>query len=236
MATSTSLPHRSIVIFGRKGAGKSTVGNSLSQSNKFPVGRILASKEEWPSRTEFISNNVSYTFYMVDAIPRRRPTTGKLDFPENISLMIFVFRYGCFTQEEKQFFEMIIGFFNEQKLSTIAALVVTGCDDLSEESKDEYKRIFQEEEESKKIARVMQRGIFCVALPDESKLNAKQREIYKEDIRESHDILQRLLKMSTQTLPFESMLKLSDASITSLHQGNVSSDILSRVFNKCNFL
>lgn len=232
-ATSTSLPHRSIVIFGRKGAGKSTVGNSLSQSNKFPVGRILANKEEWPSRTDFVSNNVSYTFYMVDAIPRRRPTPGIFTFPENVSLMIFVFRYGCFTQEEKQFFERIIGIFNEQQLKTIAALVVTGCDDLSEESKDEYIRRFKEDENSKKIARVMQRGIFCVTFPDESKLNMKQAEIYKEDIQGSHDMLQHVLKMSTQTLPLESILKFPDARFASQYQ---ETDFFSRMITKCSIL
>ena len=210
MATSTTLPHRSIIVIGKKGAGKSTVGNSLSKSKMFPVGCVLANKEDWPSRTEFESNNVSYTFYMVDAIPRQGtvpPSLKSSDFPKEVSLVIFVFRHGCFTQEERQFFEGIIGYFNEQSLRTIATLVITGCDTLSKETKDEYIQNFKEDEQ--KIACVMQRGIFCVTLPDESKLNTKQVEIYKEDIQESHDTLQHLITMSTEVLPLQSLLKSS---------------------------
>ena len=208
MATTACLPHRSIVIIGRKGAGKSTIGNSLSQSSEFPVGCILSNKESWTSDKSFTHNGTSFSFYMIENLPPvlNPKSIESVAFPENISLVIFVFKHGCFTQEERDFFNTIIGNFNDS-LRPISALVVTGCDDLSEDAKEAYVKNFQEETETRAIAEVMGKGIHCVALPDVSKIRPEFFPVYEKDIEQSHERMKRLLDSCSQTQLLVSLLK-----------------------------
>lgn len=206
MATSKSLPHRSIVVVGRKGAGKSTIGNSLSQTSYYPVGCVLSNKKEWVVRTSFYGAEEYFTFYMVDTVPHGN-TAPDVPFPENISLVVFVFRHGCFTHEEKDLFENVIRVFNE-KLKQILAIVVTGCDNLSDEAKEEYRRNLESDHETRNIAAIAEKGIYCVTLPNKSKLNAKQLELYEEDIQESHEQMKQLVKSCLHTIPLESLLNV----------------------------
>lgn len=191
MSTSDSLAYRSIVLVGSKGAGKSTIANCLSETTHFPVGNVLARKSEWLNQASVVSSdNISFFFHMVESVPDEKSLLDT-NLPNDVSLVIFVFRYNCFTNEEKKLFESVKGCFNE-KLSEFSALVITGCDDLSEEAKEEYKKSLDDPEISK-FSSSMKKGIYCVTLPDTEKLSAKNADIYGEDIKESHKQMQCLL-------------------------------------------
>lgn len=225
MATTASFPHRSIVIIGRKGAGKSTVGNSLSQTSEFPIGCVLSNKQSWTSHKSFIHNDTSFSFYMIEKLPSPALSpksafdneSDEVSFPKDISLVIFVFKYGCFTQEERDFFNTIIGNFND-KLRDISALVITGCDDLSEDAKKAYKKKFQDDTETDTIARVMGKGIYCVTLPDISKIRPNFLEVYEKDIEQSQEMMKDLLDSCVQTLPLDFLMKQQSTGSESIRQ------------------
>ena len=210
MSTKASLAYRSIVLVGTKGAGKATIANSLLQEKVFPVGNVLRKKEKWLNQSTVVRDNINFVFHMVESIPDEK-TLLESNLPNDISLVVFVFRYGCFTDEERKLFESIVGCFNEN-LSQLSALVITGCDDLSEESKVEFKKSLGEHWEIGKLlaASSMTKGTYCVTLPDSEKLSAKNADVYKDDIQHSHKEMQELLANCTTTWSLEKLIKSAD--------------------------
>ena len=232
-SAATNPAQRSIVIIGKKGAGKSTIANRLSQTSNFPVGCILSRKESWTWNDTVTSpDGTSLVFYMIERIPpelsQKQPASipppkNDISLPDQISLVIFVFKYGCFTREEKYFFERIMGS-SKDDLRSISALVITGCDDLSEETKKTYIQDFKQDAETKAIASFMQKGIHCVSLPDITKIRAELVQVYQKDIEQSEIEMKALLDSSSQAHPLGSLIK---------ENSNTEPDALIKFFNYC---
>lgn len=198
---------RNVVVLGKCGAGKSTVANNIVGHDVFTVGSSLGSVTEKPSHTEVIAtgkDGTQYNFKVIDTVglfdmqKTNKATINsvksyfKKRVPEGVNLVLFVFKHGRFTPEEKETFDYIIKNFRKE-ISGISALVVTSCEDLDEEGREKVKKEFSSNASTTDLASFMGKGIFTVGFPDLKNVKEKYREDYKADAEQDAEVLRELV-------------------------------------------
>ena len=86
-------------------------------------------------------------------------------------------------------------------ISPISALVVTHCEGVEEEAREDLIRGFRTNQHTADIAKVMQKGIYTVGFPDLSYERPRIRPILKEDMAADAKTLRNLMYRSTDMLP-----------------------------------
>ena len=186
MSVQTDVRERCVVVLGKSGAGKSTVANMLigydpmsPESPRFTVSKkVLASvtREVKAAKTEFWCNNTKYVMTVIDTVGLfDTNAVGNDDVLEKIeecfknhtsgiNLILFVFKKGRFTQEEREVFSFIRNKFGEE-ICPISALAVTGCEHDTAEGREAVIKEFQSDPDTKEIASQMRKGIHPVGFP-----------------------------------------------------------------------
>ena len=179
------MRNRCVVLLGKSGAGKSIVANHL-------VGHDPLSLDEPPfadearevkhETVEFMWENDLYRVTVVDTpglfFPRLiydRIVQYVREIKLRIDLILFVLKKGRFTQEEKAMFSLIMEKFREnqsaivgcpKEISSISAVVVTGCETLTTAAQEELVRKFKVDSVTREIASQMGMGIYPVGFPN----------------------------------------------------------------------
>ena len=86
------------------------------------------------------------------------------DIPEVLDLVLIILKHGCsFNMKEREILSLVV---NKWKISKISALVLTHCEGLSEEEREEM--IEQFKKDHKSIAELMGKKILAVGFPGNS--------------------------------------------------------------------
>lgn len=202
-----AVEYRNVVVLGKTGAGKSTVANKISGLTKFEVKNVAGTGttnvEEANSIHYDKDSAIHYHFKVIDTVgvfDRERKNDGIINeikeffqnnAPEGVNLVLFVFRRGRFTEEEKRTFDFITQNFRKQ-ISDFSALAITNCDGESEVARDEFLQSFKSEAPA--VARFMKKGIYMVGFPDVSKLRPGVRKALEEDMEDEIKMLQKIVK------------------------------------------
>lgn len=112
-------------------------------------------------------------------------------------MIIFVFKNGRFTQEEKQSFDFLIKNFKKE-ISDISLLVVTGCESLSDIARKNLVEEFHKNEVTSPIANFMKKGIVPVGFPSSEWLDPKFRDIFEESMKADSQKLQNIVCQSEE--------------------------------------
>ena len=220
--TSVSRMHkRNVVVLGKTGAGKSTIANKILETTDertsdrpFEVSHaVMTSVTEGTTASTAVlrtSEGVEYLVQVVDTVglfdtrPDRSNITimreiksyFKERLPDGLNLVLFVFKQGRWTEEEQKTFDFISSHFVAE-VSSISALVITGCDGYTDEMKanliSEFRRL------QPKIADFMKQGIHPVAFPDITKLKAQIQEAHEQYQKIDQDILRKLVYSSKES-------------------------------------
>ena len=159
-----------ILILGRMGHGKSTLGNKIANSD----GNFELNCEVYPQTCKslsVISSGTKSQNYLISIYVHRglfegaaTVTTLASDVPPSLNLLFYVLKSGhSFAEEERKILEEISSKWN---LSGISALVLTHCEDLSEEERKH--KISQFKKDHPSVAELMGEGILAVGFPDNS--------------------------------------------------------------------
>ena len=211
-----------MVILGKPGVGKSTIGNQLIGCDLFQVGVDYETATNY-SQTGELKVHLINTTSPTDQ-PRSRThkwckkmmesltlgfVAGRATQPEeyyrsgilqSASLVIFVFRQERFTEDTKTQFEAAISVLGENA-SRVSALVITCCEGKTQEAKESIIKDFKTNLLTKDIAKFMQRGIYCVGFPDKTKIATNLVDIYAKDTEQSQKIVKSLVtKVSIQIM------------------------------------
>lgn len=210
----TVAEKRNVIVIGKCGAGKSTVANCITGTNRFAVSSGLDgnSKDTMAkhAEVELATNGCKYVIKVVDTVGlfkpgiashARKANKGGLrqvmqyirdTSPEGVSVILFVFREGRFTREEDAAFKAIMDIFGNN-ISEMSALVITNCENLSEEERKVLVREFKTEDRTAQIARFMGKGIYPVGFPNITEMRAPLRDAYKEGIEADTKTLRQLI-------------------------------------------
>ena len=206
MAEVQASANRSVVVVGKTGAGKSTVANKVLGQKKFDVGNFASSVTSTvhagchPFYDQ--SSRTLYNFKVIDTLGffdtklKNGDVITKIkaffqnECPEGVNLVLFVFRKGRFTAEERRTFDYIIKNFSNQ-ISDFSALVLTFCDGQSDAANQQFLGSFKSE--ARNIADFMKKGIHIVGFPDVSNMRPRIREAMEEDIKEQTEMLQKIV-------------------------------------------
>ena len=211
------MRERCVLLLGKSGAGKSSVANHL-------VGHDPLSPDEPPFRVsnrevqhktvEFMWDNDLYRVTVVD-------TVGFFDtyiaiegdniifdrivqyISENklrIDLILFVYRRGRFTREEKEVFSFITKKFREKHIpgcpkdiSPISAVVVTGCEYMSTTEREQLVQEFKVNHATREVASQMGMGIYPVGFPPLRKMFPILQQACKKGVVQDRDTLRELI-------------------------------------------
>ena len=115
--------------------------------------------------------------------------------PKRASLILFVHRHGSrFTDEVSKDVEGAIKALNkESDVSSISALIITGCESMKAKEREKVISEFRSSSCTKSAANHMKKGIYCIGFPDVKKLEPPLNEMYDSEIRRSHAELHNLI-------------------------------------------
>ena len=203
---------RNVVVFGKTGAGKSTVSNRILETEgiqePFVVSehKVVLSEPKLSKAAMSVLKTEDECQYLVKVIDTMgfHNTCGKKNseivkdikqylrdqMSDGINLVLFVSRHGRWTKEEQQTFDLVIHNFKSE-LSSISALVVTGCDGYED---DEKKEVITDIETAKpEVANFMKKGIYPVGFPNTLKLKRRLREAYEQEAKADQERIRCLI-------------------------------------------
>lgn len=179
MASPSESLERNVLLLGRTGVGKSTLGNHVSRSDVFDVSSSPDPCTKEPKFTvfELPEKGLTYKVKVIDTVglfdgqKNAKKVIVQLksylqkNFKQGISLVLFVMKQGRFDEMEKKAFKFIIDNFKKY-VSDMSALVITGCDNMNPKKRDQIVKEFSSCEVTSPIAEFMRKGIVTVGFPD----------------------------------------------------------------------
>jgi len=198
---------RKVVVVGKTGCGKSTIANTIMNSNNFEVRSTFKSvtSEAAPSSAMLTFNEENYQVLIIDTVGLF-DTTGKsneeivqnikktvqINASDGLNLVLFVLKQGRLTQEENTTFEYVMKEFGEC-IKPVSALVITNCDLKGEKARKNLIEEFKTRRDTKKIASFMTHGIFAVGFPNIDEADDEEKPILEKKIKKDQLSLQKLV-------------------------------------------
>ena len=194
-----------VLILGKCRAGKTTIANQLA-------GYDPVSNEDLPFKQNvkdavshavkpFTRENVQYKVTVIDTVGLfDTKTLGHNDLFDKIgqyfksshikgvNVILFVFRQGRMTDEERKVFSLA-----ESRFAPFSALAITGCENMDDEARKALVREFEGDQETKRIASQMGKGIYPVGFPSIKTMKPVLREVYKPQMDKDRDTLLNLV-------------------------------------------
>ena len=207
-----------IIIIGNSGAGKTTVVDKGLFPDCADTAKVVETVED--PQIEILTyskEGMQYKIVMisdVDCNTKADPEAGwrklydhKDKFPDNVSLILFVYRHGRFTENEKAMFYLGKQCF--QSASALCATVITNCDGMTSEAKEKIATDFRENGNTKELAEFMKKkpGICCVSFPDIDKLAQELQDVYKKEFSLSQLILSNLFQLNESKMKIDEVFK-----------------------------
>ena len=204
-----AVKERNVVILGKVGSGKKTLGNHICGANIFRheqgvlgAGNVGVhygerTKEDTLYRIQIVDTESLQTGYN-DPIPhiRKRFTT--------VHLIIFVIPHGRYTDESHASLLHAVESLNKRARS-VSALVITHCEGMTDVQRRSITTEFRNNARSSQVVNFMEKGTYAVGFPDTSTLPPHVKSVLQNGIAVDENSIKRLVERCDSSLRVEDL-------------------------------
>ena len=194
---------RNVVILGKVGTGKKTLGNRIAGKDIFQTrtsGDVHYQERE--------TGDTVYHILTVDTEGKQTGYVNPLPFIERyfdkIHLIIFVIAYGRYTDESHSSLIRVVNSL-DQRAKSFSALVITHCEGITDEERQGIADDFKHDSRSSQVAAFIGKGIYTVGFPDNSKLSSHLKQVYQKEIDEYETTIRQLVMGCDRTLRVQNL-------------------------------
>ena len=201
-----------IVILGKVGVGKSTIGNVIAGPGEgpFTVNRSMSAVTRQANhlQSKVITSRRSglkYDIRILDLLGQYESqdtvkyTEGlRSAFADEVNVILFVIQTGRLITEESRILEKIAQYCPND----LCALIITGCEGRNESARSEtIQDALQDERTSKFAVRMNEKGkgVHPVGFPDVTKMNSAFVQAYNEGIERDKETISELVRNSSHS-------------------------------------
>ena len=200
---------RNIVILGKVGSGKRTLGNHIVGRDIFQLGTALSTGNVGAHYGEV---RIGDTFYRILTVDTESLQTGynnpipdiQQKFQE-IHSIIFAIPHGRYTDESHWSLMHAVESLHHQAKS-VSALVITHCEGMTDEQREAIIAEFRADARSSQVVAFVQHGTHMVGFPDLSTLPPTVKAILQNAIDRDEEAIRKLVErckvpLSVKSLP-----------------------------------
>ena len=200
---------RNVVILGKVGTGKRTLGNHIVGQDIFHHESLFDAgnsnyhyKEQWTGDTFYRILTVNIESLQTSY---RNPLPYIREHLQTVHLILFVIAHGRYTDESHNSLMHAVQDLHPQAMP-FSALVITHCEGIKEENRRDIVDEFKANHRSSQVAAFIGKEILTVGLPDISKVSPNFKPIYQNGITKDENVIRGLVKncynlLSVQDLP-----------------------------------
>ena len=212
---------KSVLILGKVGSGKRTLGNHIYWSMNTAACETLffcnttnsinsAARKGGMFFQNFTKEDVIYNIFTIDTESLTQGFTNPIPLLkdrniENINLIIFVIPNGIYTDESHGSLTHTVCSINK-KATAISALVITHCEGILSQERDDSIAEFRANDRCARIAAFMGRGIYTVGFPHISSESKIGIEHFGQQIKEDEETIRRLVNESEKSVNVQDLL------------------------------
>ena len=194
---------RNVVILGKVGSGKKTLGNQIAGEDIFQHGSALGTRNVDAYYGQCVRENTIYRIQTVDTeglqTGYKNPIPDITEKFQEIHLIILVVANGRYTDESHRSLIRATNSLSPQAKS-LCALVVTHCEGLTEDQLRDIVAEFKDDARTSQVTASIGKEIFTVGFPNTSKLPHQLKQIYEADIAEGRETIRQLVDSCKSSL------------------------------------
>lgn len=211
----SALQEKVVIIVGRAGVGKSTIGNTILSRERFSIHTSCFEDSQSNVGFGIVTHKSRYHIHIFDSIgleeeSRRKATKEIQQYVSNnkrpINLVLFVFKKGRYTEAEKATFEHITSQLGPH-VTSISALIVTHCECDNDVARRKMIDEIRQNELTKEIANYTKKGIFTVGFPNAESVSPSYLPHMKESMEKDKECMLKLIDDSSSTVDAKSFFR-----------------------------
>ena len=204
-----AVKERNVVILGKVGSGKKTLGNHICGANIFRHEHgVLGARNVGAHYGELTKGDTLYRIQIVDTESLQ---TGYNDpIPhirkkfKTVHLIIFVIAHGRYTDESHTSLLHAVESLNKRARS-ISALVITHCEGMTDVQRRSITTEFRNNARSSQVVNFMEKGTYAVGFPDTSTVPPSVKSVLQNGIAVDEHSIRRLVETCDSNLRVEDL-------------------------------
>ena len=219
-----SVIKRNVIILGKTGCGKSTLANKILNENRFIVtGKVSSETVAIKSESNIVTiRGTRYEITVTDTVgffdtnqrenvnnDIMKKIVSELSkvAPYGLNLIIFVYKNGRFTTEERESFNIITKHF-KSLIEKASMLVITNCG-TKEAARQQVIEDFKTHDFTQPFANMMQKGIYVVDFPDLNNYDDEVARVLEPRIERDQARLHEVIAAADSTYLAEEIKDIS---------------------------